>query len=238
MAHRFFSQIVAEDDTENESDDVVGFVPRSEDLTLEYDTCVDISSVIDNVVEDIDRSDRELVVEAIDDAINDASSVGDVSSAEEEDSLTPPEKDITSTIVKEVDSSSSSRKSRDLIKSRDLDPSRDSSAHSIPVNAGHVHSHTITVTTAPRLRPDLSDSEMSGISDESEVEVEAVVDVDAPLTDVINGIVRERRKQAKREARKRAKTTKRNKGYKISKPHKKHEHNAKELEAIEKQLQE
>ena len=117
--------------------------------------------------------------------------------------------------------------------------------HGIPISS-HEHSETITVTRAARLRPDLSDSEMSGISDESdvdvevevEVEVENAVDTEAPLTDVINGIVRERRKQAKREARKRAKSHQKNKGYKIAKPHKKHEHNAKELEAIERQLNE
>ncbi|AOW03395.1 hypothetical protein B0I72DRAFT_142704 [Yarrowia lipolytica] len=253
MAHRFFSQIVAEDESEDESNDV-GFVPRTEDLTVEYDTCIDISSVIDVVGTERDASDRDDVVEGegdgatgdivtdmaltdMDDvsSAGDASSDGDASSIGGDDGVAVVDKDITSTIVNEV------VESRD--RACDGTPEAREAGHqdtgAVPVS-NHVHSQTIKVTRAPRLRPDLSDSEMSGISDESEVdvEVENVVDTDAPLTDVINGIVRERRKQAKREARKRAKTHQKNKGYKISKPHKKHEHNAKELEAIERQLEE
>lgn len=281
MAHRFFSQIVVEHESsadekeEQDSDDVVGFVPRNEDRVLEYDTCIDISSVVEGVIEEggegedegedvvvdhvtgegVDFVTREGVDHVID-VLSDVDGDGDVL-------------DITSTIVGEVKEGGESRvsESRDMegAVSRDVEdisvtrdqsgdvacpsdlagPSDLTGEHRIPISS-HVHSQTITVTRAPRLRPDFSDSEMSGISDESEVEVgvgvevevDNVVDTEAPLTDVINGIVRERRKQAKREARKRAKTHQKNKGFKISKPHKKHEHNAKELEAIERQLKE
>lgn len=275
MAHRFFSQIVVEHESsadeqeEQDSDDVVGFVPRNEDRVLEYDTCIDISSVVEGVIEEGEDGESvdHVTGEGVDhvtrasdhvtDILSDVDGGGDVL-------------DITSTIVNEVKERGSRVSESRVSESRDqagasvsrdqngdqagpsdltgnlAGPSDLAESATHPEHSSHVHSQTITVTQAPRLRPDLSDSEMSGISDESEVEVEVgvevevdnVVDTEAPLTDVINGIVRERRKQAKREARKRAKTHQKNKGFKIAKPHKKHEHNAKELEAIERQLKE
>ncbi|KAG5361112.1 hypothetical protein CJU90_2486 [Yarrowia sp. C11] len=250
MAYRFFSQIVTEDDSEEESDDV-GFIPRSENLSVEYDTCIDISSVVDIVGTEGESNDKDNDVEDEGDLVtgdiitgsvlndmDDVSSTGDSSSVGGDEDLVLVEKDITTTIVSEV------VKSRDIESESREDGAKSSNgtlSGSAGAIEGHMHSQKITVTRAPRLRPDMSDSEMSGISDESEIEVEVEVEnmvgTEAPLTDVINGIVRERRKLAKLEARKRAKTHQKNKGYKIGKPHKKQEPNAKELEAIERQLE-
>lgn len=234
MAHRFFSQLVAEETEDEAEEPEVDFVPRTEDLTVEYDTCVDISSVLSEVPEDGESASEDNKQSNDNDNDNggdDACSVPDC--IDHELPQAQVTEDITSTIVR--DAACDTALVVDMTKPA-LGGSESVTVHVDDTDDSTSHTHTVTVTRKA-LRADMSDSEMSGISDaepEVEVEVEAVASTEVPLTDVINGIVKQRRKEARREARKRM--GKKSSGFKISKPHKKHQHNAKELEAIEQQL--
>lgn len=218
MAHRFFSQLVTEEESEIDEVDEV-FEPHNEDLTVEYDTCVDICSVVNEAV----VSEAGVVNEAAD-VVNEAADVTEEAAEVADISEVAGISEVDNEISSVVESSVSSGYVADV-------SDKNIAATIVSETPKHSHSQTVKITTTPRLRRDLSDSEMSGISDASEV------DSDAPLTDVINGIVRQRRKEALREAKKRS-MKKRNKGFKIAKPHKRVEHKAKELEAIERQLKE